>query len=57
MNRSTDEWNSNGILLSHEKKNEIMPFAATWMETRVYRTKQSQKEKGKYRMLSLTCGI
>ena len=34
-----------------------MPFAATWMETRVYNTKQSQKEKGKYRVLALTCGI
>ena len=34
-----------------------MPLAATWMETRVYNTKQSQKEKGKYRMLALTCGI
>ena len=47
----------NGILLSH-KKNEIMPFAATWMDLEItILTEVSQKEKDKYRIISLICGI
>ena len=47
----------NGILLSH-KKNEIMPFAATWMELEmIILSKISQKEKDTYHMISLICGI
>ena len=40
------------------KKNEIMPFAATWMDIEIIiLSKVSQKEKDKYHMISLICGI
>ena len=40
------------------KKNEIMPFAETWMDLKIIiLSKLSQKEKGKYHTISLTCGI
>ena len=40
------------------KKNEIMSFAATWMELEIIiLTEVSQKEKDKYHMISLVCGI
>ena len=38
----------NGILLSHKKKNKIMPFAATQMDLEmIILSKVSQKEKDK----------
>ena len=44
-------------LLSH-KKNDIMPFAATWMELETLTLSEvSQKEKDKYYMISLISGI
>ena len=40
------------------KKNENMPFAATWMDLEfIILSEVSQKEKDKYHMISLTCGI
>ena len=40
------------------KKNEIMPFAATWMELEtIILSEVNQKEKDKYNMVSLTFGI
>ena len=47
----------NRILLSH-KKDKIMPFAATWMELEMLiLSEMSWKEKDKYHMISLICGI
>ena len=43
---------------SATKKNEIMPFAAMWMDLKtVMLSEVSQTEKGKYHMTSLICGI
>ena len=40
------------------KKNDIMPFAATWMELEtLILSEVSQKEKDKYHMISLICEI
>ena len=40
------------------KKNEIMPFAATWMDSEsIMLSEISQTEKDKYCMISLICGI
>ena len=47
----------NGILFSN-KKNEILPFAATWRDLEgIILSEVSQTEKDKYCMTSLTCGI
>ena len=40
------------------KKNDIMPFAATWMELEtLIQSEVSQKEKDTYHMIALISGI
>ena len=40
------------------EKNEILPFAATWMDLEgIMLNEISQTEKDKYCMISLICGI
>ena len=61
INRGMDKEDAvyiyNGILLSH-KKNEVMPFAATWMDLEIIILSEvSQTEKDKYHMILLICGI
>ena len=40
------------------KRNEIVPFAETWMDLEIdMQSEVSQKEKNKYCIISLICGI
>ena len=59
----TEEWIKNMWYIytmdyySAITKNEIMPFAATWIDIEIIISSEvSQKEKGKYHMISLMCG-
>ena len=61
---STDEWVKEMWYIytmeyySAIKKNEIMPFSATWMELEIIILSEvSQTEKDKYHMKPLICGI
>ena len=57
MGKEGEVYIHSGILLSH-KKNEIMAFAATWMDLEIIIVSEvSQKEKDKCHMISLICGI
>ena len=48
----------NGEYYSATRKNEMMPFASTWMNIEtIIRRDVSQTEKGKYHMISLICEI
>ena len=50
----------NEMILSHThtKKNEILPFATTWMDLEsIMPSEISQREKDKYCMISLICRI
>jgi len=43
---------------SATKKNEIMPFTATWIQLEVLILNEvNQKKKDKHNMISLTCGM
>ena len=60
----TDDWiRKRGYICTMEyysavKKNEMMPFAATWMELETLIVSEvSQKEKDKYHTISLISGI
>ena len=61
---STDEWIKKMWYIytmeysSDIKRNEIVPFAETWIDPEtVIRSEVSQKEKNKYCIISLICGI
>ena len=60
---STEEWIKMWYIYTVEyyqplKRNEIMPFAATWMGLEIIILSEvSQTEKDKYYMISLICVI
>ena len=61
---STDEWIKKMRYIhtmeyySAIKNNEIMAFAATWMQLEILTLREvSQKEKDKYHMIILICGL
>ena len=61
---STDEWiKKMWYIYTMEyylatEKNEIMPFAATWMQLEIIIPSEvSQTKKDKYHMIALICGI
>ena len=48
----------NGILQSHIKKDEILPFVTTWMDLEGMRLSEiGQAEEDKYHMIPFICGI
>ena len=59
----TDEWIKKMWYIykmeyySFIKKNEMMPFAATWMNLEMIILSEVSQRKDKYHMISLICGI
>ena len=46
------------LYYSAVRKNEIMPFATTWMDLEIIILSQSERERQRqYHMISLICGI
>ena len=57
MDKEDVVYKYNGMLLSH-KNNEVTPFAAIWMDLEIIIVSEvTQREKDKYHMLSLICGV
>ena len=61
---STDKWKQDivhthrGILFSQKKKNEILPFATTWMDLEgIMFSEICETEKDKHCVMSLVCRI
>ena len=60
MEATYHQWmnKENGILLSHIKKNEILPFATKCMDLEgIMLSERSHTEKDKYHVISLIGGI
>ena len=59
VNRKMDKedvvYKHNGILLSYKKKNELIPFVATWMDLEIITL--SEPSQTKRQIPSLLCGI
>ena len=58
---STDEWRYgndvyNGILLNH-KKNEIMPFASTWMDPQIIILSEVNQRKTNIKWYTYMCNL
>ena len=48
----------NKIILSHEKNREILPFIITQMNLEgIMLSEITQRDKDKYHMISLICGV
>ena len=52
------EWGAIAFSYSAIKENAIMPFAGTWIDLEITTLSEvNQKQKDKYHMMSLICGI